>query len=59
MHCRMYNGLVTKKFKWDPEESKQVQGAVKMSWDDVQPFKCSWAASLGHYLNLDMGEDFR
>ena len=28
----MHNGLATKKFKRDPEERSQIQGAVKMSW---------------------------
>lgn len=38
----MHNGLVTKKFKWDLEECRQIQGAVKRSRDAVQLFNGSW-----------------
>lgn len=31
VHSRMHNVLVTKKFKWDLGECRQIQGVVKMS----------------------------
>lgn len=53
MYSRMCDGLVTKEFKWDLEECRQVP--VQRSRDG-QLFKAPGAASLGHSLLTPNGD---